>query len=64
MSFNVDGLNYCELAHRIVRETPCSYCGAGRGGRCITRPASGWGTTLPPSASHRARIESYWKAQA
>jgi len=61
---NVDGLNRCELAHEIVQTVGCTYCHAPKGGRCWTNPK--WpavGRILPPSASHRARIEDYWKLQ-
>lgn len=65
MSFNVDGLNYCELAHAIVREADCYSCGSTKGMRCLSKPTkqNRMGRALAPSESHRARIEAYWRAQ-
>jgi hypothetical protein len=64
MSFNIDGLNYCALAHRIVREASCASCGASRGARCLSRPTvqNPLGRALAPSESHRARIEAWHEA--
>ncbi len=64
MSFNVDGLNHCELSHRIVRETECTSCGALPWRRCRTRstPENPMGRVLIPSESHRPRVEAWHRA--
>lgn len=64
---NVDGLNYCALAHAIVAETSCAHCGAAAGKRCVARRRGGpldvFGRALAPSRSHRARVDAWWKAR-
>lgn len=57
MSYNVDGLNHCRLAHEIVSTTPCVYCKAPAGVRCYTSSYR----MLIPSKSHRQRIYKYWR---